>query len=228
MKAPRPASAPASRELRWEERTAWPMFVLSVVFFALSAWTLTDESLPAAVRSLLAVIVVILWIYFIVDFLLRLAISRERLRFLRGRWYELASLVVPLLRPFLILTYVWRLPIFDRFGSAGQRARYLIGVGSFALLFVYTASTAVWFVERQDPHANIKNLGDAIWWGFCTITTVGYGDFVPVTVFGRTLAVGLMLGGILVIGVTSAAFITALTERIQATAAARDRDRRGS
>lgn len=191
------------------------MFVLSVVFFAASTWTLTDGTLPAWARSALALVVVVLWISFIVDFVLRLTISRERWRFLRGRWYELASLVLPLLRPFLILAYVWRLPVFDRFGSAGQRSRYLISVGAFALLFVYAASTAVWFVERQDPHANIKDLGDAIWWGFCTITTVGYGDFTPVTVFGRVLAVGLMLGGIIVIGVTSAAFITALTERIQ-------------
>ena len=63
---------------------------------------------------------------------------------------------------------------------------------------------------------------------FCTIATVGYGDFTPVTTFGRVLAVGLMLSGIGVIGVTSAAFISALTERVHRAGAGRGRVRRGS
>lgn len=219
---------PLDRVQRWEARTAWPMFVLSVVFFAASVWSLADDSLPVHLRTMLALLILGLWIYFIVDFVLRMAVSRRPVAFIRSRWYELVSLVLPLLRPFLILAYLWRLPLFDRFGAAGQRARYLVSVASFALLFVYTASTAVWFVERRDPHANIVDLGDAIWWGFCTIATVGYGDFTPVTTFGRVLAVGLMLGGIVVIGVTSAAFISALTERVHRAGAGRGRVRRGS
>ncbi|MDQ2670369.1 MAG: potassium channel family protein [Gemmatimonadota bacterium] len=219
---------PIDRVQRWEARTAWPMFVLSVVFFAASVWSLADDSLPVHLRAMLALLILGLWIYFIVDFVLRMTVSRRPVAFIRSRWYELISLVLPLLRPFLILAYLWRLPVFDRFGAAGQRARYLVGVASFALLFVYTASTAVWFVERRDPDANIVDLGDAIWWGFCTIATVGYGDFTPVTTFGRVLAVGLMLGGIVVIGVTSAAFISALTERVHRAGGGRGRVRRGS
>lgn len=219
---------PLDRVQRWEARTAWPMFVLSVVFFAASVWSLADDSLPVHLRTMLALLILGLWIYFIVDFVLRMTVSRRPVAFIRSRWYELISLVLPLLRPFLIVAYLWRLPLFDRFGAAGQRARYLVSVASFALLFVYTASTAVWFVERRDPHANIVDLGDAIWWGFCTIATVGYGDFTPVTTFGRVLAVGLMLGGIVVIGVTSAAFISALTERVHRAGAGRGRVRRGS
>lgn len=219
---------PLDRVQRWEARTAWPMFVLSVVFFAASVWSLADDSLPVHLRTMLALLILGLWVYFIVDFVLRMTVSRRPVAFIRSRWYELISLVLPLLRPFLIVAYLWRLPLFDRFGAAGQRARYLVSVASFALLFVYTASTAVWFVERRDPHANIVDLGDAIWWGFCTIATVGYGDFTPVTTFGRVLAVGLMLGGIVVIGVTSAAFISALTERVHRAGAGRGRVRRGS
>ena len=219
---------PLDRVQRWEARTAWPMFVLSVVFFAASVWSLADDSLPVHLRTMLALLILGLWVYFIVDFVLRMTVSRRPVAFIRSRWYELISLVLPLLRPFLILAYLWRLPLFDRFGAAGQRARYLVSVASFALLFVYTASTAVWFVEGHDPHANIVDLGDAIWWGFCTIATVGYGDFTPVTTFGRVLAVGLMLGGIVVIGVTSAAFISALTERVHRAGAGRGRVRRGS
>lgn len=62
------------------------------------------------------------------------------------------------------------------------------------------------------------NFGDAIWWGFTTIATVGYGDFAPVTVPGRILAVGLMAGGVVVIGVVVATLISDLNERIRTAA----------
>jgi voltage-gated potassium channel len=65
-------------------------------------------------------------------------------------------------------------------------------------------SLAVLSVERDAPGGNIKNLGDAVWWSFTTMTTVGYGDHSPTTGLGRILAVGLMLSGIALLGVVTA------------------------
>ena len=54
-----------------------------------------------------------------------------------------------------------------------------------------------------DPD-NFPNLGLAVWWALQTVTTVGYGDVVPTTVFGR------VVGGIeMVLGVSFIAFLTA-------------------
>ena len=44
--------------------------------------------------------------------------------------------------------------------------------------------------------ANITNLGDAFWWAIVTITTVGYGEFFPLTLVGRMIGVLVMLSGI--------------------------------
>lgn len=65
-------------------------------------------------------------------------------------------------------------------------------------------SLAVLQVERDAPDGNIRTIGDAVWWSFTTMTTVGYGDLAPTTGLGRLLAVGLMLSGIALLGVVTA------------------------
>lgn len=55
-------------------------------------------------------------------------------------------------------------------------------------------------------------------WGFVTISTVGYGDFAPITLLGRIIANGRMVGGVIVIGVTRATVLSYLTNRIRAIA----------
>ena len=54
----------------------------------------------------------------------------------------------------------------------------------------------MYLVEHEHPGANITKLGDAFWWAVETITTVGYGDYTPVTTIGRIIAVFVMFSGI--------------------------------
>lgn len=51
-------------------------------------------------------------------------------------------------------------------------------------------------LEKGIDGSNIHNAGDALWWAFVTITTVGYGDFYPVTYEGRIVAAVLMTAGV--------------------------------
>lgn len=68
---------------------------------------------------------------------------------------------------------------------------YPIVLGNLFLIF---STTAVYFLEKsRNPH--IQSYWDSLWWGVSTITTVGFGDIVPVTWEGRLIGMVLMYTG---------------------------------
>jgi voltage-gated potassium channel len=71
-------------------------------------------------------------------------------------------------------------------------------------MLVLIAALAELDVERHAPGSRITSLGDALWWAASTVTTVGYGDEVPVTGAGRLVGAALMLVGISVVGAVTA------------------------
>ena len=111
--------------------------------------------------------------------------------------------------------------IVSRLGARGQRrivrdflsrraeaALYLIVV--LSLLVVTIGSCLVVIVEQSAPGSNIRTGGDAFWWAFVTIATVGYGDRFPVTATGRLVAMLTMAVGIGIFGVLTSYLSTAL------------------
>jgi voltage-gated potassium channel len=82
-----------------------------------------------------------------------------------------------------------------------NRSQYALFITlSLVILVLTTASVLIVQFESRSPDANITTGGDALWWGFVTLTTVGYGDFYPVTTLGRAVGVGVMFAGVGVIG----------------------------
>ncbi|MCF8539634.1 MAG: potassium channel family protein [Candidatus Nanopelagicales bacterium] len=81
------------------------------------------------------------------------------------------------------------------------------------VIIVWVGSLSVLEVERGAAQAEITSLPDSIWWMFETITTVGYGDFVPVTWPGRAIAVVVMLVGTSMRGMVSASLAATLLKR---------------
>ncbi|MBV9358908.1 MAG: two pore domain potassium channel family protein [Chloroflexi bacterium] len=82
-----------------------------------------------------------------------------------------------------------------------NRGQYAVAVTLLlAFIVLVVASILVLFFEAQSPRANIVTGGDAFWWAIVTITTVGYGDFYPVTPGGRVTGVFVMVAGVGIIG----------------------------
>lgn len=79
----------------------------------------------------------------------------------------------------------------------------LLGISAVVIL---SNSIAIYLIESTHEDAEITNFIDAFWWTTATVTTVGYGDVVPITDIGRILGIVLMFVGISIIGVFISAF----------------------
>jgi voltage-gated potassium channel len=78
--------------------------------------------------------------------------------------------------------------------------RTALAVTVVAFGVVTIGGSVAWLVERDVAGATFTSWGDALWWALATLTTVGYGDHVPVTVAGRLVAAAVMVAGVAVIG----------------------------
>lgn len=187
-----------SREALLEEmerRTELPLLILSIVMIPLLLgpflWTLsaTEDTTFFALDTFI-------WAIFAVDLAAKVAVTTNRPAYLKSHWLELLVVLVPFARPLRIV----RLIVF------GSRA--FVGAGRFAhadFLLVYAigliviGATAVTTLEAGQD-SQIGSFSEALWWSVVTITTVGYGDVVPVTAEGRAFAIVLMVGGIGIFG----------------------------
>jgi voltage-gated potassium channel len=99
-----------------------------------------------------------------------------------------------------------------------RRAAAIIAL--FTLSLTLLAATFAFLLDRDD----FPNLGISIWWALQTVTTVGYGDFVPHNTEGRIIGSLVMLGGISFIAVVTASIAAALVEAARRRAGARPED----
>lgn len=201
---------------RWEARTSTPLLVAAGLFLAVYAWPILDPRLPRWADLTCRVATVAIWVLFGLDLAYRLWQSEQRWRFLKTNWLDVATLLLPFLRPLRAMRVVLALNVISRRGGAFARGRVVATVAAAEAVVGVVAALAVLNAERDRPGANIESFGDALWWAATTITTVGYGDRYPTTGEGRVIAVGLMGSGIALLGVITAAlaswFVAKLSE----------------
>ncbi|MFF7973455.1 ion channel [Streptomyces sp. NPDC007905] len=193
-----------SAQARWERHTQRPLLAMAVAFAVAYAVPIVDSSAGHSLTTLCTVVEWLVWGAFAVDYLVRLALVPRRKDFVRTHWPDLCAVVLPVLQPLRLLRLVSTLLLVGRRARMAPQIRlttYVVGSVVGLLMF---GSLAVLSVERDSPNGNIRTLGDAVWWSFTTMTTVGYGDHAPTTGLGRMIAVGLMLSGIALLGVVTA------------------------
>lgn len=160
--------------------------------------------------GVLSIIDTLLTVFFLFDFIYRiLTASSKSAYFFRGMgWADLLA-CIPFFRIFRLFRILRAYRLLKKVGLKvmldevlNNRAGIALYITMFSLIvLVEFASIYVLKFERVNPEANLTSAGDAVWWVFVTVTTVGYGDRYPTTPGGRTLGVLVMFGGIALIGV---------------------------
>jgi voltage-gated potassium channel len=195
----------------WQRRTDKPMLIISVLFLLVILVPVVFTSLPLSVRNTLTVIETILWIVFVVDYLVRFLLAPKRWRFFWTHIPELLVISVPVLRPLRSLQVLRLLrlggvgTVANRLAQRSLQGHAVLLVSAITLILVLTVAGIALIFERGNPHATITSYPEALWWALSTVTTVGYGDIYPVTSGGRLAGLLLMLAGISLAGIITAA-----------------------
>jgi voltage-gated potassium channel len=211
-------STPPEEQGLVSKSNAYDIFIGILTILSLVVMFLLLLPLSAATIHLLQVYDNLICVVFLIDFTVNLLRSHPRRDYFLGRrgWLDLLGSIPSL--GFFQYTALLRLARLSRLARIarlirgknrrallkdivehrGQYAAFITLLAAFIVLA--TSSVMVLQVESRSPDANITTGGDALWWGVVTITTVGYGDYYPVTALGRMTAFLVMLAGVGIIG----------------------------
>ena len=193
----------------------------------------------------------LLFVFFLTEYLLRLWIAPLNPRFPSYRHYILSPAALldllvlnTIITPFLgleatvfrllQLARVLRLARLGRYSRAmnllfdalRSRVTELVLSAMLAFALMLGAATLLYLVEGSAQPEGFGSIPRALWWAVATLTTVGYGDVVPITLLGRLLAAFTAVCGIGIIalptGVLAGAFSDAIRRAREEEEAERD------
>lgn len=191
---------------RIEQTTKIPMSLLGVAWLVLAIVVLTTD-VNSSASTIAVSTLFILWVIVLVEYLVRLVVTPDTRGYLKRRWVEPATVVVPAFQGWHIIG-IERMSLLLREGEL--RAEYILRHHSLFRVLIAVVATlflGAWLVllfEERAKTGNIHDYPDALWWAIVTVTTVGYGDRYPTTEGARIVAVVLMLVGIGLIGTLTA------------------------
>ncbi len=196
-----PRSPEARAFLKKYEVASRPFIIVSAV---LPLFIDSDESRPLGM-----VVAVVTWLVFVVDFAVQ---NRMRERYVWSRLGLLDLVIVVLTSPWYLIpgvgggsvVAVLRMARLARLVVVARgMSRLLERLGRSALIAGLVVGLCSWAALRAERPVNPEfgSFGDALWWGYVTLTTVGYGDIAPVTPTGRIAGAIIMTVGIGLLGV---------------------------
>ncbi|MCA1915614.1 ion transporter, partial [Methanospirillum hungatei] len=139
--------------------------------------------------------------------------------------------ILPIFIPFLFphaitlirllrLVSIFKLGRFTRYSDSliqlrrvFVRKKEIFAIMLFFLVFIILfSSTIMYVVEYPAQPEAFSSIPAALWWAVMTVTTVGYGDIIPVTPLGKFIAGIVTMTGVLVLALPSAIMATGFIE----------------
>jgi len=193
----------------------WAIGTLAIFSIAIVVIEFIVELSTAWMVTLYAVDLIICLI-FALEFVYRLRQSGDKGLFTKSHWFEILAMVpavvfyaagsvsvlsgifrsLRLIRVVRVVVMLARMRRFLRVTEKFIQRSHLVFISAITFATIFLGGFIVLLFESGNPEAAIKNLPDALWWSISTVTTVGYGDIVPVSIAGRIMGMFLMVVGI--------------------------------
>jgi voltage-gated potassium channel len=190
-------------------RYADPFMFLVALLFLLAFVLLKIPNQTTQLHNAARTTLFVTWGLFVIDYFVRTLLAPKPAHYMARHPLVLLSLFFPPLRALLAIRALFMLLR----GTQGQRT---VASAQIAFWLVLTAvlfgSAFELWVESSDPNAEIKTYGQALWWSFETVSTVGYGDLIPQSFWGRFIAVCMMIVGVGLISTVSATIASGLIQ----------------
>jgi voltage-gated potassium channel len=216
-----------SRVRRWFDGAIIVLIILSLIAFAVE--TLPD--LPGWAAQTLRVFEVLLVSLFTLEYAIRIWIAERKLGFIFS-FFGIIDLLAILpfyvatgmnldlrsLRAFRLIRLI-RVLKLARYSRAVQRFHRALAIAReelvlffcVAVIMLYLAATGIYHFEHAVQPENFKSVFHGLWWALVTLTTVGYGDAVPITFGGRFFTFVILMIGIGVFSVPAGLLASALS-----------------
>lgn len=197
-----------------------PMVVLGFAWLALFI-----IELIWGLNPLLQAVNITIWIIFILDFLLKVAVAPRKLSYIKSNWLTAFSLMLPALRTFRILLLVRALRtaravrglrllgVMTRTNRGMRALGASINRRGFGYVVALTAivtlvgSAGMYAFENEVADGSLNNYSTALWWTAMLMTTMG-SEYWPKTPEGRVLCFLLALYAFAVFGYVTATLAT--------------------
>ncbi len=169
-------------------------------------------------------------VIFSLEYLIRLYIAKSKMRFVFSFYgiidllailpfylalgFDLRSArVLRFLRLFRIIKLIRYNKAIRRFQNAFIMIKQeLIMFSVVSLILFYLSAVGIYYFENSVQPEAFSSIFSSLWWSVVTLTTVGYGDIIPITIGGRIFTFIILMIGLGIIAIPSGMISSALTE----------------
>ena len=202
------------------------LILLSILSFTIE----TIPDLEPSTLKILNIIELVCIIIFTIEYILRIYIAEKKFGFIFSFYgiidilailpfylsfgFDLRSArILRFLRLFRIIKLIRYNKAIKRFSVAFKMIKEeLIMFSVVSLILIYLSAVGIYYFENEVNSESFSSIFSSLWWAVVTLTTVGYGDAVPITVGGRLFTFIILMIGLGIIAIPSGMISSALTE----------------
>jgi voltage-gated potassium channel len=202
------------------------LIIISLITFAIS----TSPDASEIGLKTLRIIEIITVIIFTIEYLLRIIVADNKLKYIFSFYglidllailpfYITAGLDLRSLRAFRLLR-LFSLFKLARYLKALRRLKLAMQIAMeeiilffiMTLILLFISAVGIYYFENPVQPQVYSSLFDSLWWSVTTITTVGYGDMVPLTPGGRMFTFVVLMIGLGIVAIPTGILASSLTK----------------